>query len=66
MKASFTKGVGQILNRLFYIFHSQSVKEINLVSDEIPVDDEIGTDRVTVFECASMQLDASQLKTPAK
>jgi hypothetical protein len=33
------------------------------VNDGIPVDDEIGTDRVTFFECASMQLDTSQLKT---
>jgi hypothetical protein len=49
------------------LYLSQSECERNEpVSDEIPVDDEIGTDRVTFFECASMQLDASQLKTPAK
>ena len=36
------------------------------VSDVIPADDEIPADRVTFFECASMQLDASQLKTLAK
>ena len=36
------------------------------VSDEIPVGDEIGADRVTFFECASMQLDASRLRTLAK
>jgi hypothetical protein len=36
------------------------------VSDEIAVDDEIGADKITFFECASMQLDASQLKTLAK
>ncbi len=36
------------------------------VRDEIPEDDELRADRVTFFECASMQLDASQLKTLAK
>ena len=36
------------------------------VSDVIPADDEIPADRITFFECASMQLDASQLKAPAK
>jgi hypothetical protein len=36
------------------------------VSDGILVDDETQADRVTFFECASMQLDAGQLKTLLK
>jgi hypothetical protein len=36
------------------------------VSDVIPVEDESRDDMVTFFECAAMQLDASQLKALAK
>jgi hypothetical protein len=49
------------------LYLSQAECERNKpVSDEIPVDDEIGADRVTLFECAPMQLDASRLKTLAE
>jgi hypothetical protein len=36
------------------------------VKDNIPAEEETPADVVTFFECASMQLDASQLKTLAK
>jgi hypothetical protein len=36
------------------------------VNDYIPTEEETPADVVTFFECASMQLDASQLKTLAK
>ena len=48
------------------LFLSQEECERNKpVGDVMPAEDEI-TDKVTFFECASMQLDASQLKTLAK
>jgi hypothetical protein len=49
------------------LYLSQAECERNKpVSDVIPVEDEVRDDVVTFFECAAMQLDASELKTLAK